>query len=62
MQGITYDNDANAIDVVISGEEMMAKEMAMKMIEGKKEKNKRKMWEKSIVVNEGSVTRANGWC
>ena len=43
MQGITYDNDANAIDVVISGEEMMAKEMAMKMIEGKKEKNKRKM-------------------
>ena len=43
MQGITYDNDANAIDVVISGEERMAKEMAMKMIEGKKEKNKRKM-------------------
>ena len=61
MQGITYDNDANAIDVVISGEERMAKEMAMKMIEGKKE-NKRKMSKKSIVVDEGSVVRVNGWC
>ena len=42
MQGITYDNDANAIDVVSSSKERMGKEMTMKMIEGKKE-NKRKM-------------------
>ena len=53
--------DSNAIDVVSNGEERMATEMAMKMIEWKKE-NKRKMWEKSIVIDEGSVARANGWC
>ena len=61
MQGITYDNDANAIDVVSSSKERMGKEMTMKMIEGKKE-NKRNMWDKSIVVDKGSVARANGWC
>ena len=67
MQGTTYGSDTNAIDMVSSGEERMAKEMAMKilamkMIEGKKEKNKRKMSKKSIVVDEGSVVRVNGWC
>ena len=61
MQGTTYGSDANAIDMVSSGEERMAKEMAMKMIEGKKQ-NKRKMSKKSIVVDEGSVVRVNGWC
>ena len=57
MQGTTYGSDTNAIDMVSSGEERMA----MKMIEGKKE-NKRKMSKKSIVVDEGSVVRVNGWC
>ena len=61
MQGTTYGSDTDAIDMVSSGEERMAKEMAMKMIEGKKE-NKRKMSKKSIVVDEGSVVRVNGWC